>query len=225
MEEHEKNEEELENQLHRQYAENDNSRSGVFTSFIIGIVALFGFYGYVFVSTNNQKRWNFDMQEFLLMSFITIGILFFLAILALNLGYSLRRDHFIVYNIRKKRYSWNKIEMKEIFGKLYKPSGKGFWEFIIDFYNLFYWLFFFFVIFIHITTIMKICEIKKAGISLCEYEYTLYPVILFHILFIILTLVFRLRCYCKYSRDIKKTRKRKGTPSASHAECQSPVKR
>jgi hypothetical protein len=202
MNEHENREGELENQLHRQYAENENSRAGIFTSFIIGIVALFGFYGYVFVNTNENNRgcWNFNMQEFLLMSFIVIGILFFLAILALSLGYSLRRDHFIVYNIRKKRY---KGEMGEIFRGLYSPFGKGFCNFILDFYNLFYWLFFFSEIFIHITTIMKICEIKKTGISLCEYEYILYPVILFHILFIFLTLKSRISHYRKYKRDIK----------------------
>jgi hypothetical protein len=52
---HKKSQEELENQLHHQYAENDNSRTQVFTSFIIGIVALFGFYGYVFVNTYSES--------------------------------------------------------------------------------------------------------------------------------------------------------------------------
>jgi hypothetical protein len=188
----------LENLLHQQYAENDNSRTKVFTSFIIGIVALFGFYGYVFVNTNNQERLNLDMQEFLLMSFITIGILFFLAILALYLGYALRRDHLIVHNIRIKRYNYETEEIEKIFGKLYNPSGKCFCDFLPDFYNLFYWLFFSSEIFIHITTIIKICEIKNTAISFDEYEYILYPVMLLHVIFIILTLKFRRYYYKKY---------------------------
>ena len=76
MTENEYSEEILENHLHQQYAENDNNRIGVFTSFIVGIIALFGFYGYVFVNTNSREYWNFNLQEYLLMTFITIGILF-----------------------------------------------------------------------------------------------------------------------------------------------------
>jgi hypothetical protein len=204
MEEHENREEELENQLHRQYAENENSRAGIFTSFIIGIVALFGFYGYVFVNTeeNNRGCWNFNMQEFLLMSFIVIGILFFLATLALYLGYSLRRDHLVVYNIRMKRYNFDEKKMGEIFGESYIPSKKCCSDFILDFYNLFYWLFFCSEIFIHITTIIKICNIKHAGIPFCEYEHILYPVMLLHLVFIISTLKFR-RCYYKKYKKLE----------------------
>jgi hypothetical protein len=201
----EKNEEELENQLHQQYAENDNSRSGVFTSFIIGIVALFGVYGYVFVNTSETKRdcWNFDVQEFLLMSFVTMGILFFLAILALYLGYALRRDQFVVNRIREKRYK-KETKMKKIFGESYKPSGKCPCDFLPDYYNLFYMLFFFSEIFIHITTIIKICDIKNDDvIQFCKYQHILYLVILLHILFISLTLIFR-RCYYNKYKKLEK---------------------
>jgi hypothetical protein len=89
------------------------------------------------------------------MSFITIGILFFLAILALNFGYAHRRDHLIVHNIRMKRYNNETEEIKKIFGKLYNPSGKCFCDFLPDFYNLFYWLFYSSEIFINITNIKK----------------------------------------------------------------------
>jgi hypothetical protein len=46
-----------------------------------------------------NNNWNSNMQEYLLMSFITIGILFFLAVLAIYFGYSVRRDQLIVHNI------------------------------------------------------------------------------------------------------------------------------
>jgi len=195
--EHEKREEVLENDLHQQYAENDNNRIGVFTSFIIGIVALFGFYGYVFVNTNSREYWNFNIQEYLLMSFITIGILFFLAILALYFGYSLRRDHLIVYKIRRKRYN-NEIKMEGIFGKLYCPLGKSFCSFIPDFYNLFYCLFLISEIFILFTTILKITDIINTGISFCDNKSIIFIIMPFHIIFIIFTFIFRLHYYKKY---------------------------
>jgi len=203
MKEYEKNEVILENHLHQQYAENDNNRSGVFTSFIIGIIALFGFYGYVFVNTNCRKYWNFNIQEFLLMSFVTIGILFFLSLLSLFYGYSLRRDHLIVYNIRKKRYK-NKEEMKKIFGKLYDPRRKNFCNFLPDFYNLFYSLFLFSEIFLHITAVLKINDIKNTGNSFCENINLIYVIMLLHVIFIISTFKFRIIYYWKYKQSIQR---------------------
>jgi hypothetical protein len=123
--------------------------------------------------------------------------------LALHLGHALRRDQIIVYRIRKKRYNNETEEIKKIFGKLYNPSGKCFCDFLPDFYNLFYWLFFSSEIFIHITTIIKICEIKNTVISFDEYEYILYPVMLIHVFFIILTLKIR-RCYYNKYRQATK---------------------
>jgi len=199
--EHEKREEVLENDLHQQYAENDNNRIGVFTSFIIGIVALFGFYGYVFVNTNSREYWNFNMQEYLLMSFITIGILFFLAILALYFGYSLRRDHFIVYKIRRKRYS-NEKRMEEIFGKLYNPLEKSICSFIPNFYNMFYCLFLISELFIFFTTVLKINNMINNGISFCENKGIIFIIMPFHIIFIISTFLFRWYYYKKYKRNI-----------------------
>jgi hypothetical protein len=193
-----KSEETLENHLHKQYAENDNNRIGALISFTTGIIALFGFYGYVFVNTNRREYWNFDMQEYLLMSLITTGILFFLAILALYLGYSFRRDHLIVGNIRKERYKKNKKRMKNIFGKLYSARNKSIWNFIPDFYNLFYWLFLFSEIFIHITAILKISDIINSCISFYRYYSILHIVMLFHVIFIFLTIIVRFYYYYKY---------------------------
>jgi hypothetical protein len=178
----------LEDQLHQQLSENDNNRNSIFTSFIVGIIALFGFYGYVFVNTNKRSNWNFDIQEFLLMSFVTIGILFFLAILALNLGYSFRRDQFIVYKIRKKRY---KTGMEKIFGKIYSPYNKNRCSFLPDYYNLFYWLFFASEVFLHITAIIKIYD----TVCICKYKCIIYIIMLLHFVFIISTLILRFCCY------------------------------
>jgi hypothetical protein len=198
MKENENREEILEDQLHQQYAENDNHRIGVFITFIVGIISLFGFYGYVFVYTNSSKHPEFNIEVFLLISFFTTGILFFLAILATYLGFSVRRDHFIVYNIRKKRYK-NETVFKEIFGVIYDPSGKDFFSFLPDLYNLFYWLFFSSEIFIYITNFIKINDIKNNENQLCNNIIILH-IILFHFIFIMLTIIFRKIYFNKYER-------------------------
>ena len=190
------NETTLEDNLHQQFSENDNSRTTVFTSFLMGIIALFGFYGYVFVNTYKRENWNFDMQEFLLMSFITIGMIFFLALLSLNYGYSFRRDQIIVDNIRKKRY--NEEIMKKIFGKIYSPLGKCFCEFIPGFYNLFYWLFFISEIFICCTTGLKIYDVSCSCITLCNFKILIFIIMVFHVCFIFLTIISRCLYFIKY---------------------------
>ena len=194
------NEVELENQLHQQFAENDNKRNSVFTSFIVGIIALFGFYGFVFVNTKNngfsRECWNFTLPEYLLMSFVTIGILFFLAIMALNIGYSLRRDQFIVFNIRKKRFT--EKGMKEIFGKLYSPFGKCYCNFIPDFYNLFFRLFFISEIFLFITAIIKINDFVNTVNSFFNFNDMFFIIFIMssHVIFIFLSPLLK-KCYYK----------------------------
>jgi len=190
--------EELENQLHQQLAENDNNRISTFLSFIVGIIALFGFYGYVYVNTYKRK-WRFDANEFLLMAIITIGILCFFSILALNLGYSFRRDQFIVYKIRKKRYK-NEENYKEIFGGIYTPFRKEYYNFIPGFYNFFYWLFSVSGIFIDVTIYIKN---KEIGIFFtnCNWKDMFYIFLSFHI---ILLLIFRFYYFWKYKEEAKK---------------------
>ena len=195
---------ELENQLHKQLAENDNNRIGSFVSFIGSIVALFGFYGFVYVNTY-KREWNFGTEEFLLIAFVTIGILFFLAILSLHLGYSFRRDHLIVHKIRIKHYKKDteeetKKNMEIIFGNLYSPLEKKCCNFLPDFYNMFYWLFNISQLFLFIITIKKvICNI----ISNCNCNDIIYFLLFlaFSILFIILTLVIRYCYFKKYKKE------------------------
>ena len=208
IQDNENNEKVLENQLHQQLAENDNNRISTFITFIVGIIALFGFYGYVYVYTNSCKHPEFNIEVFLLMSIVTIGILCFFSMLALYLGYSFRRDQLIVHNIRVKRYEESKKDMDKIFGikysstekkcclfkkkysqneNLYSPLKKNFCNFLPDSYNLFYLLFFASEIFLGIITIRKVK----------------YFIVLFIIsIFIFLTFIRRLCYYIKYKKNI-----------------------
>jgi len=211
---------ELENQLHQQLAENDNNRISTFITFIVGIIALFGFYGFVYVNTY-KRDWKFDTEEFLSMAFVTIGILLFLSILVLSFGYSFRRDQLIVHNIRVKRYKESEKEFKEVFGKeccknkkLYFPYNKEWLDFLPDFFNLFYWLFFFSEIFLGFITIKKVlCYIIFC--CNCNYNYFCNDIILlmlfivFYILFIIFTLIARCFYFKKYKDKEKQCQTQK----------------
>jgi len=204
----ESSEKTLEDQLHEQLAENNNNRVSTFLSFIVGIIALFGFYGFVYVNTC-KREWRFNIDEFLLMSFVTIGILFFLTILVLDLGYAFRRDQFVVDNIRKKRYEESGKNIDKIFGEKSSNSNKSYFadrkepcDFLPNFYNLFYWLFFLSEIFIGIITIKKVVFIFIYKHSLLNCKNLIYLLLFFIscIIFIILSERFK-RCYYKKYKD------------------------
>jgi len=191
--------EELENHLHKQLAENDNNRISIFITFIVGIIALFGFYGYVYVYTNSYKHPEFNIEVFLLMSFVAIGILCFLSILSLNLGYSFRRDQLIIHIIRKNRYK-NETEMSKIFDEIYSPLNKDCSDFLPDFYNMFYWLFLISEIFLCIITIKKvICIIfVESSFLNCKNEICLLLFFIIIVCFIISTFILRANYFNKY---------------------------
>ena len=77
---------------------------------------------------------------FLLFSIIVIGMLFFLSLISLQLGYSSRSNQIIIDRIRDRYFEKNK---QIVFGKSYSPKGKTWGSFIQDYFNLFFWLFFY----------------------------------------------------------------------------------
>jgi len=195
------NQETLENQLHEQLAQNDNNRISTFITFIIGIFALFSAFGYVYVNTNICKDSKFHIGVFLLMSFVTIGILCFLSLLTLCFGYSFRRDQLIVHIIRKKRFSNDKIMIKA-FDEIYSPLKEKDRDFLPDFYNLFYWLFLLSEIFLGVITIIKVLCIMQFEYCFCTCKniLSLFLYFICFLIFIFLSLKFRC-CYSdKYNK-------------------------
>lgn len=138
---------ELESQLHEQYAINNNANVGSFVTFLVALLALFGFFGYVFVYSSNDFSLNgklikdgiMTLDVFLLFSIIVIGMLFFLSLVSLQLGYSSRSNQIIIDRIRNRYFEKNK---QLIFGKSYNPKSKTLNNFVQDYFNLFFWLFF-----------------------------------------------------------------------------------
>ena len=142
------NEFELESQLHEQYAINNNANVGSFVSFTVALLALFGFFGYSYVYSSNEFSANgklisngiMTLDVFLLFSIIVVGMLFFLSLISLQLGYSSRSNQIIIDRIRTKNFGTK--NKKIIFGKSYSPKGKTWKSYIQDYFNMFYWLFF-----------------------------------------------------------------------------------
>lgn len=200
---------ELERQLHEQYAINNNAKVSSFVSFIVALFALFGFYGYMYANTTVDFSKNgefvvgtnqYTLDVFFLMSFVVCGILFFLTLLSLQLGYSQRRDQIIIHRIREFSYKNADHSMTEIFGNQYNPRGKSRSEFIVGYFNLFYWLFLCGQGFVFITSIIKIgLNIHKPMNTECScWGLLVFIILLLELIFVITSL--HKRCCDYYSK-------------------------
>ncbi len=195
----------LEQQLHEQYAINNNTSITNFISFLTAIFALFGSFGYVFVHSTNTPSQNglfinegvMSYEVFLFCSIIVSGMLFFLSTISLYLGYSNRNNQIIIDRIRKKYYKDS--EYNKIFGTHYNAEGKNFVSFIQDYFNIFYMLF----IAGQITVLCATyCKLQAVGIS-C---FTCCVIVL-QFLFIILSIVLRYHYYSKYKKRLPQKKK------------------
>ena len=201
---------ELESQLHEQYAINNNANVGSFVSFLAALLALFGFFGYAFVFSSNQfsvdgkliKDSIMTLDVFFLFSIIVIGMLFFLSLVSLQLGYSNRSNQIIIDRIRDRYFKKNK---KLIFGKSYSPLKKTWCSFVQDYFNIFYWMFFIGQILVIFFTVYK----AKQNSLLCNSELNwcwfifVFFIFLIQFLSIFLSLWFRSHYFGKYCSSFK----------------------
>ena len=88
----------LAEQLHRQYADADSSKSGNLIATVGALFAIFAGYGYVFMNYPCKA----DALTLFGATVLTVFVLFLLMNIAAFHGYALRRDQVIVYRIRKK---------------------------------------------------------------------------------------------------------------------------
>lgn len=200
------NEFELESQLHEQYAINNNANVGSFVSFIVALLALFGFFGYVFIYSTIQFSINgrlitngiMTLDVFLSFSIIVVGMLFFLSLISLQLGYSSRMNQIIIDRIRDKSFGSKNKTL--IFGKSYSPKGKTWCSFIQDYFNLFYWLFLGGQILVVFFTVFKI--LQNISMSNSEWNWCWGFFVIFIFLIQLATIFFsfclRSRYFIKY---------------------------
>lgn len=174
---------ELESQLHEQYAINNNANVGSFVTFLVALLALFGFFGYAYIFSSNEFSLNgklikdgiMALDVFLLFSIIVIGMLFFLSLISLQLGYSSRSNQIIIDRIRDRYFEKNK---QIIFGNSYSPKGKTWGSFIQDYFNLFFWLFFYGQVLLISISALKIFQNINFDFELNWY-WLIFTVIIF----------------------------------------------
>lgn len=200
----------LEKQLHEQYAINNNAKVSSFVTFTIALFALFGFFGYIFAYSVPQFSEDgvfviqteystlYTLEIFFIVSLIVNGILLFLSILSIYLGYSQRRDHLICYNIRKKHYAEESGSYKKIFGESYNPTKKNKCNFIPDYFNIFYWLFFTAQIFVFVLSFVKLRTNLSENLSWSNWGFLVVIVMCLQSVMLVLTLCERRKYFKKY---------------------------
>lgn len=116
---------ELLKQLHEQYAVNNNSSMGAIVSFIVGMFAAFGGYGYVWVNTSNcsrvvaEKAQNcYSFQDLSFVAIVSLFLLLIMSYICMYQGTSQRLEQFITYKIRAE------YEILKFFPDGYHPFNK-----------------------------------------------------------------------------------------------------
>jgi len=192
--------------LHSQFAENQNHHQGLFIQFLIALLALFAGFGYVYTHTNPTIDYTqsfvqninevdyFSNQTLLATSVIVSAVLLLLNGILINQGYGFRRDQHLNMIIRKKYLG---DDYQNVFDKLYNSDNKGFWDFLPNFYIIFFWFIFGF----QISVFIAICS-KENLIDFTDKCFSL-SLFIADIILIILSLAFYGKTYCKYSLNLK----------------------
>ena len=192
---------ELEKQLHEQYAVNNNSNAGTLISLISALLISFTGYGYVMYRYRIGECTDIAIVN--LAAIVVMAVMMLLYCISLHLGAGQRMEQFITFGIRAKYYQNQVEQYKSIFPKGYMPFGKKYCDFVQGLYNM--WT--------------KVLIITIFDIAIIHYYMTDAPciVLLFGILFIVVSLLFR--C-CKYKRYLK----RENAESKKHSAFISKIK-
>lgn len=155
---------EIEKQLHEQYAVNNNSHLTSIITLLVGLFAVIGFYGKVFVESTlifEDRLKGYSLTDLLwmyLFSFFSISIMM---IICIYQGSSQRFEQFITYAIRNK-YHLKIDQDPKIFPSNYMPFGKNGLSFVQGLYGEFVKLF---TITIHLLTLSFIYKLIMNAIE------------------------------------------------------------
>lgn len=170
---------ELKSQLHEQYAGNSNSHFQSFITFGTALLALFGFFGYVYAHTTNifsqrispdgspesivyieaQESAFYTADLLLLLSIVVVGILCFLTCLCVFLGYCERRDQIQLKRIR------DAYELQTVYSN---SNYRNYLYYMASYYRIFYTLLLLSQIFVIMVTLGK-CPLQGNAYIIIEY--------------------------------------------------------
>lgn len=131
----ERMQQEMELQLHEQYAINNNANLSSAITIIVTLLAVFYAYGYVFLNSCPSFCWkgcwiNKEGYSAIAFFFVTLAVFFVLSVLSyicIKQGVKQRYDQFIIYAIRRKYYTNCKYDLyKEVYDdpQYYSPFNK-----------------------------------------------------------------------------------------------------
>ncbi|NLB62475.1 MAG: hypothetical protein GX801_00005, partial [Fibrobacter sp.] len=183
-----------------------NHHQGLFIQFLIALLALFAGFGYVYVHTIPDISYTqtfveskngveyFSNQVLLGTSFVVLAVLLLLNAILINQGYGFRRDQNLNVTIRKE---YLKGDYHKIFKGSYNAADKGFFDFLPDFYSIFFCFIFVF----QITILVAIC-FKENFINFSG-NYLALIVFIADVLLLFLSPVIYGHYYCKYKSNLK----------------------
>lgn len=141
--------EEIELQLHKQFAQNYNSTFGSIVSVFVALLAVLSGYGYIFLHSNVKysyflnelcdKHGTFSLDALIFATIACVFVLDVMRYLCAYLGSNQRMEQFIAFAIRVKHYGANptKLQDGKIFPSSYHPFRKYNEKFIVGIYGQF----------------------------------------------------------------------------------------
>lgn len=131
-----KMQEQIEMQLHEQYAKNNNANVSSIVTLFVTMLALVGAYGYVFLHSEIPANFEYEFDlttlydsgqfsfvALLIVANAAIVVLLMIAYICVSLGCRQRKEQFIIYAIRRKYYCGDMRDTK-IYPNRYDPFGK-----------------------------------------------------------------------------------------------------
>lgn len=131
-----KMQEQIEMQLHEQYAKNNNANVSSVVTLFVTMLASVGAYGYVFLYSENLANFEYEIDltmlydsghfsfvALLLVAIAAIVVLIMIAYICVSLGCRQRKEQFIIYAIRRKYYYGDMRDTK-IYPNRYDPFEK-----------------------------------------------------------------------------------------------------
>lgn len=170
----------LEKQLHEQYAINNNSNAGTLVSLIGSLLFVMTGYGYVLYQYRTCQC--DDIAIVNLSAIIAMAVMMLLYYISVSLGANQRMEQFITFAIRAKYYKSESY--MQTFPHNYYPFKKDFFGFVQGLYNL--W--------------SKVMIVTIVTIAMSHYYLVTKTciVLVFGLLFILFSLMFRCSWYKKY---------------------------
>lgn len=194
----EKKSDEIELQLHEQYADNNNSYLGHIVTLVAGLFAVIAFYGNVFIEASHYfekiEDYSYSLGDLCIVAvcaYIALGIM---AYLCIYLGMHQRHEQFVVWAIRNKYYGYN-YNSHFIYSDDYVPFNKKGFENIKGLYGEFVKIISLVTLCITVSLAAKIgvniFELQNNGVSVWGVTICIITSAVYILIYIICVLCFK----------------------------------